>query len=313
MTTNTKSKKGTADKFKSKFKIKGNIIGLIVAAIVLGSSGLLGNLTGAFDELPGFGGVIHFNFQTVLRVIIAVAFTYAFNSLAQIIIKLIPRKNSRANTLITVLASVVRYSAVLIGICWVLTLLGVGVGTVFAGVGIVALVVGFGAESLVADLVTGLFIIFENQFNVGDIIEVDGFRGTVDFIGIRTTGIRDMGKNLKIINNSDIKNVLNRSRSTSVAVVEVGVSYATDLRKVDEVIDGILADIKERNSKIFKGDITYLGVDNLADSSVVLKFVADVKEADIFTGKRLLNKEIKCAFDDAGIEIAFPQIDVHMK
>ncbi|MBO4377163.1 MAG: mechanosensitive ion channel family protein, partial [Lachnospiraceae bacterium] len=101
--------------------------------------------------------------------------------------------------------------------------------------------------------------------------------------------------------------------STSVAVVEVGVSYGTDLRKIDEVIDGILEGIKERNPKIFKGDITYLGVDNLGDSSVILKFVADVKEADIFTGKRLLNKELKCAFDDAGIEIAFPQLDVHMK
>lgn len=304
--------KNTADKLKQKLKIKGNVIGFIAAIAILGLSGLLGNVTGAFEELTGFG-VFKFNGQTALQVVIAMAFMYAINSLLQIVIKLIPRKNSRLNTLLTVLSSIVRYAVVLIGICWVLTILGVSVTTVFAGVGIVALVVGFGAESLVADLVTGLFILFENQFNVGDIIEVDGFRGTVDFIGIRTTGIRDMGKNLKIINNSDIKNVLNRSRSGSVAVVEIGVSYATDLRKVDEVMDDILKGIKERNPKIFKGDITYLGVDNLSDSAVILKFVADVKEEDIFSGKRLLNKELKCAFDDAGIEIAFPQLDVHMK
>ena len=69
-----------------KVTIKGNVIGLIVAAVVFGASGLLGNLTGAFDELPGFGGGLHFNFQTVLRVLIAIAFTYAFNSVIQIII-----------------------------------------------------------------------------------------------------------------------------------------------------------------------------------------------------------------------------------
>ncbi len=175
------------------------------------------------------------------------------------------------------------------------------------------MIIGFGAESLVADLVTGMFMLFENQFNVGDIIELDGYRGKVEFIGIRTTGVRDIGGNLKIINNSDIKNVLNRSERGSVTVTEIGVSYRTDLKKVDKLMPDILQKIKENNPEMFINEIRYLGVENLSDSAVVLKFVADVEEENIFSGRRVLNKELKCAFDEAGIEITYPKLDVYMR
>jgi small conductance mechanosensitive channel len=200
-----------------------------------------------------------------------------------------------------------------VAIIWGLAILGVNVGTIFAGVGILALVLGFGAESLVSDLVTGAFILFENQYNVGDIVELDGYRGTVDFVGIRTTGIRDVGGNVKIINNSDIKNIINRSERSSVAVTTVGIHYAMNIEEVEKKIPDILNKIKERNRDVFIGEVNYLGVEELADSSVTLKFTAEVEEKNIFTGRRLLNREIKALFDDAGIEIAFPQMDVHMK
>ena len=191
--------------------------------------------------------------------------------------------------------------------------MGVNISTIVASLGIAALVLGFGAESLIADVVTGFFFLFENQFNVGDIIEVDGFRGTVESIEIRTISIKDAGGNVKIINNSKLINVINRSKQGSVAVSTISISYSTDLDELEKKLPDMLEKIKEAHPEVFVGAVSYMGVEELADSGVVLKFKAEVSEANIFAGRRLLNKELKCAFDRAGIVIPFPQLDVHTK
>ena len=296
-----------------KRKIGGNIIGLIIALVILVLTGVIGAVAGVFEDISDVTDVLSFSPTKIFKVLIIITFLLAVSHLVKIIFGVIPANKGRTRTLLTVVSSLISYVVIIAAICWSLAVIGVNVSTIFAGVGIIALIIGFGAESLVADLVTGMFIIFENQFNVGDIIEVSGFRGTVDYIGIRTTSIRDAGGNIKIINNSNLNNILNRSDKKSVAISEVGVSYATDLREVDAKIGAILEGIKNRYSEIFTGEVKYLGVENLADSAVVLKFMAEVEEKDIFSGRRLLNKELKCAFDEAGFEIAFPQIDVHMK
>lgn len=292
-------------------KTKKNLIGLILAILILVSSGVIGLFAGVFEEIEDIAATIRFQPATVLKAIIVICFLWAINSLIQLIFALIKGKRGRTKTLIHVSSSLTKYAIVIIGVCWVLTVIGVNVGAIFAGVGILALIVGFGAESLVADLVTGVFVLFENQFNVGDIIEAAGFRGTVESVGIRTISVRDVGGNLMVIKNSNLGNIINRSEKGSVAVTQVGVSYATDLEELDEKIDDILAEIKKKHKDVFIGEIQYLGVDELADSSVVLKFTADVEEKNIFAGRRILNKELKCAFDRENIEIAFPQLDVH--
>lgn len=296
-----------------KKKLGKNIVGAIVAIALLVASGVIGNLTGVFDSIEEGISTIHFSPSTLLRVVIAVSFLYAFKCIVNIIFGRIKVHTSRARTLTTIIASIIKYTIYLLGMCWILALIGVNVSTIFAGVGVFALIVGFGAESLVADVVTGFFILIENQFNVGDIIEIDGFRGTVESISIRTTSIRDAGGNVKILNNSSLNNIINRSDRASVAVSDVSVTYSTDLEAFDEIVGKILAEIKAKHPDVFIGSVDYLGVEELADSSVNLRFKADVKEADVFSGRRLLNKELKCAFDRYGIEMAFPQIDVHMK
>lgn len=294
-------------------KTKKNLIGLILAILILMFSGVIGLYAGAFEEIEDITATIRFQPATVLKSIIVICFLWAINSLIQLFFALINGAKGRAKTLIAISSSLIKYAIVIIGFCWVMTVIGVNIGTIFAGVGIMALIVGFGAESLVADLVTGVFVLFENQFNVGDIIEAAGFRGTVESVGIRTISVRDVGGNLMIIKNSNLGNIINRSEKGSVAVSQVGVSYATNLEELDEKIDDILAEIKKKHEDIFIGEILYLGVEELADSSVVLKFKADVEEKNIFSGRRVLNKELKCAFDRENIEIAFPQLDVHSR
>lgn len=294
-------------------KIKKKVIGIIIAVVIMGLSGAFAYFLGAFKDVESIKDIIHIDLLSIVKVILMAAFLVTMSLLLQLILHAVKGKKNRTNTIITVIASLLRYAFVLIGICWGLGILGVNVSTIFASVGIIALIVGFGAESLVADMVTGAFILFENQYNVGDIVELNGYRGTVDFIGIRTTGIRDAGGNVKIVNNSDIKNIINRSERGSIAVSMVGISYKLNIEEVEKKLPAILEKIKERNKEVFIGEVKYLGVEELGDSSVVLKFMAEVNEKNIFAGKRLLNRELKATFDEAGIEIAFPQVDVHMK
>ena len=154
---------------------------------------------------------------------------------------------------------------------------------------------------------------FENQYNVGDIIEVGGFRGTVKEIGIRTISIVDGGGNVKIINNADMKNVINRSDLRSVAVCDIGVSYETNLDELDKILPVIFEEIKKKHEDIFTDSIECLGVETLGDSAVTLRIIADVTEQNIFKGKRILNKELKTAFDKHNISIPYPQLEVHTK
>lgn len=293
--------------------MKKNIVKAAIALALLVVVGVVGGLLGVFEGVGGFLGAFKLNIGMVFEVIFAIAFVILLENVVLFVLTMVKKIGGRVQTLSTVISSLVRYAAVIIGACWSLSIIGVDVSTIFASLGIVALILGFGAESLVADLVTGVFILFENQFNVGDIIEVGGFRGTVKEIGIRTTSLEDTGKNVKIINNADLKDILNRSNQRSVAVSEICVAYDTDLDALEETLKDILVKIKEDNKDIFIDRVEYIGVEDLADSWIKLKFVADVEEKNIYSGKRRLNKCLKQAFDKANITIPFPQVDVHMK
>lgn len=293
--------------------MKKNLLSIVVAVAVLALTGLLGKLLGVFEGMESYVGMVKLDTGNIVKLLFAIAIVWLVENIIMLVLKIFQNINSRTKTLSTVIASLTRYGAILVGFCWCMTIIGVDVSTIFASVGIFALIIGFGAESLVADLVTGVFILFENQFNVGDIIEINGFRGVVKEIGIRTTSLEDAGKNVKIINNADLKNVINRSNQRSVAVSEICVSYDTDLDMLEKEMPQILEEIKKANADIFVGNVEYIGVEALADSCIKLKVIADVDEKDIFSGKRRLNKCLKQAFDKQKIDIPFPQMDVHMK
>lgn len=283
------------------------ILKIILALAVLVGLTYMCAKTGMFQ---GVDNLIDINFETILKIIIAVAFIQVVGGVFIVVLNLFKNKSGRIGTMSTVLTSIVKYSMRIIGFCWVLTIIGVNVSTIFASIGILALIIGFGAESLVADIVTGVFVLFENEYNIGDIIEVDGFRGTVTEIGIRTVSVQDSGGNIKIINNSNLKNIINRSNQKSTAVCDIGVAYETDLEEFDKLAIKIIDEITDRNPETFKSGIKYLGVQELGDFSITLRFVAEAEENKVFATRRLLNKELKTAFDRHNVSIPFPQIEV---
>ena len=259
-----------------------------------------------------FALVDRFLFDHPVIQVLAMASLVLFAAqLLRLILGCLKPKERKGMTLVSLLSSLLHYVAAIVILCWGLSILGVNVNAIVASVGIVALIVGFGAESLVADVVTGIFLLFENQYNVGDIVEVNGFRGTVKEIGIRTTSIVDTGDNIKIINNSEMKNILNRSDNISRAVSDIAIPYDTDLEALEAKLPKLMEDIYEARKDVMETAPRYLGVQQLADSSVILRFVVDVAEKDIYNGNRALNRALLLGFRRAGVECPFPQLDVH--
>ena len=242
---------------------------------------------------------------------LAICIVWLCYQILRLILKMIGKRGNRTFTVTEMLCGLLKYIAVVVAVVWGLTILGVDTATVLAGIGIIGLIVGFGAQSLIEDIITGAFIIFENQYSVGDIIVLDDVRGTVRSIGVRTTVIEDDGGNLKVVNNSDIRNFQNRSRIPSLAICYCSVSYGTDLRKVEKVMQQNMPGSIMWHPELYLSDVNYMGVDNLGDSGVVLKFSVRAKEEKFFPAQRMLARDIKLLMDDNNIEIPFPQVVVH--
>ena len=276
-------------------------------------AGLSETWKNVFGDVGNVTSVITLNWSTIFRVVAIIILMVVIAKISAFIIEKIKPKSGKGKSLQTLLRSAVNYIAVLITIFWCLAALGVNVSTLMAGAGIITLAISFGAQSLIEDVVTGIFLVFEDQFNVGDFIEVDGFRGTVENIGIRVTTVKGPGSNFKIINNSSIKNILNRSQQTSIATTTVSVAYKEDVRHVEQVLNDLFPKMREMYPEVFLEPPKNFGIDELGDSGVVFKIAAAINEKDLFTAPRIMNREIKIAFDEAGIEIPFPQVVVHQE
>ncbi len=218
-------------------------------------------------------------------------------------------KSNKAKTILGLIKSIIKWVVIIIAILLVLGAFGVDTSTLLASAGILALVIGLGAQSLIADIIAGFFIVFEGEYEVGDIITIDGFRGTVSDIGIRVTKVMDAGGNVKIINNSDIKNIINQTSELSYAKCTMSIDYGEDLKRVEEVFKQNIERLK-KNVIGMVDDPIYKGVSELGSSSVNLLFIAKCKESDIYQVQRDMNRELYLIFNENNITIPFNQITV---
>lgn len=291
-------------------KQKRQLVKLLILLALLLAAGGGAWAAGVFEGLS-LRTSLEFNTKALFQFLLMLFGVLLVANLVILVLRSLKPKRHRGRTLVTLIASLTKYAAALMILCWGLSILGVDVSTIVASVGILALIVGFGAESLIADVVTGVFMLFENQCNVGDIVEVGGFRGTVQEIGIRTTSVVDTGGNVRIINNSEMKNILNRSDNSSFAVSDISIPYETDLEALEKKLPEMLANIYQENPSAMKQAPEYLGVQTLADSAVVLRFIAEVEEKAIFSTQRLLNRELLLGLRKLGVECPYPQLDIH--
>lgn len=243
----------------------------------------------------------------VMKIGIAWMIFFAVALIASFFVK----KKGRAATIAALVRSIVGYAAGIATVFFLFELIGASLTTTLAAVGVTALIIGFAAQSLIEDLITGIFLAAEGKYNIGDFIMIDDFRGRVVDMGMRTTTIEDNGGNKKIVNNSDIRNFQNRSQENSIAVTTVSVAYGQKLEALEQVLADELPKVYAANKELFLSEPKYLGVEEFQDSGMLLKFIAPCKEEKIFAARRELNRQIKLIFDRNGIEIPFPQVVVH--
>lgn len=214
----------------------------------------------------------------------------------------------RVDTLASVFTAGGRVIIVLVTLLTLMPLAGISIGPLLAGVGILGLAVGFGAQSLVKDIISGLFILLGDQYSKGDVVTVGGISGLVEDVGIRRTVLRDLDGIVHYIPNGEIAVASNFTQEYSRVNLNVGVSYSEDLDHVMRVIDRVgeemAADPKWGPSII--SPPKSLRVDNLGDSGIEIKVVGDTKPIKQWEVMGELRKRLKKAFDDEGIEIPYP-------
>lgn len=218
--------------------------------------------------------------------------------------------SQKTTTIFILIVNFLKWVVVIGAIFMILSACGLRSEFSAAGAGIVALIIGLGSQSLVADILAGIFIVFEGDYQVGDIVILDGWRGEIQAIGVRTTKLIDAGGNIKIVNNSDIRSIINQTKELSIAKCYVSTKYEDRIENIEAVIADNIEAIGKKIPAIVEGPF-YKGVAELGASSVDLLFVAKCKESDIYQVQRDLNREIKILFDDNNIGIPFPQVVVH--
>ena len=217
---------------------------------------------------------------------------------------------ARGATVCRLLSSFIKYATIIGMVYYSLMLIGVDTTALLASAGILSIAISFGAKELVSDILSGLFIIFEGEFRVGDVIQVGSSSGTVMEIGVRTTKIDDGSGNVLVLRNSNISNVLNKTKLDSYASCDMAIEYDESLERVENILEKELPKIKLRLPAIIDGPF-YKGVVALADNSVNIRVVARCSEADRAQLMRDLNREMKLLFDRYDIPIPYAQVVVH--
>ncbi|ANU14630.1 mechanosensitive ion channel family protein [Planococcus halocryophilus] len=213
----------------------------------------------------------------------------------------------RQQTLSKLLSNVVAYVVYFIAVVSILAAFTIDITGLIAGAGVLGLAVGFGAQNLVRDVITGFFIIFEDQFSVGDYVRIGVAEGTVEEIGLRTTKVKAWTGELFIFPNGNIMDVVNFSIHNSIAVVDINISYESDIKRVEELIMEFLNSLQERYEQIIK-PAELLGVQNLTTTEVVMRITAETMPMQHFAVAREIRRDLKDFLDQRGVEIPYPRM-----
>ncbi|MBM7452727.1 small conductance mechanosensitive channel [Acholeplasma morum] len=252
----------------------------------------------------------------IIGSVIVIALSMFIIKIAKLGFKSVGKKQGplqkRKRTIAKVSLSIVRYFVGILAILIILSIWGVNVLPALAGLGILGLVIGLGAQKFINDLIAGFFIIFEHHFDVGDKIEVGGFKGEVTDIGLKTTRIKNWKGEIKILANGQINELINFSKNPSVAEVYFTIAYEEDAQKVIDLLTKELKTFMSRFPQIIE-DPQVLGVTNLNTSGIDLRVIAKTENETHYPVERAMRLFIKEVLDQNNIEIPFQQVVVRNK
>lgn len=222
-------------------------------------------------------------------------------------------EKKREDTLIRIFNRALSILILVIAIMMVLGEAGVEVGPLIAGAGIVGLAVGFGGQYLIRDIITGLFLMLENQYRIGDVVTIEGFSGAVQDISLRKTTLRDLNGTVHHIPHGSITKVSNQSKDFARVNLDMGVGYKTDIRLLETVINktGIELAADPAFSEAIISPPKFIRINEFADSAIIVKILGDTRPLMQWEVAGELRRRLKEAFDREGIEIPFPQRVIH--
>ncbi|MBD3161266.1 MAG: mechanosensitive ion channel [Candidatus Eisenbacteria bacterium] len=224
-----------------------------------------------------------------------------------------PEFSKRADTLSSTVGNILTVVVMTIALMMILREIGIDIGPILAGAGILGLAIGFGAQNLVQDLISGFYILLDDQIRVGDVVQIAGKGGLVERVTLRMTVIRDLAGSVHYVRNGQIEVVTNMTKDFSMYVFDVGVAYREDTDEVVAALKEVDEDL--RNDPDIKDSILapleIMGVDKFADSAVVIKARIKTKPIKQWAIGREFNRRMKKTFDRKGIEIPFPHVTVY--
>lgn len=249
----------------------------------------------------------------IIRIIIILAAIKLLNYIGSIAIDRFfsRQKNSRfgfserkADTMGTLLKSVIKYGLYLIGFLSILDTLGIETRALMVGAGLGGVAIGLGAQGFIKDIISGFFILFEDQFSVGEYVSIDSMSGIVESIGLRITRLKDFSGDLHIIPNGSISKVTNHSRDNSRAVVDVEAGFDQGIDKVIDVLSNICGSMKKSSENIVDGP-TVLGITELGDKGAKIRITATTLPMKQVAVEMELRRRIKDEFEKENILIPY--------
>lgn len=233
------------------------------------------------------------------------------NIINKIISKRVKRKShKKEDTVVNLIKSVLKYLIIIIVILLILETYGVNTTSILASLGIVGVVIGLAFQDTMKNMLAGIFIIFDNRYNVGDIIEINDFKGEVISLGLQTTKLKSFTGEIFTISNSEITSVTNFTECDTLLIIDLGVSYKTDINHLESVLKKLSKSVEKIEN--VKGELNLLGVDGFESSQITYKISVLCKPETHYVVKRNILKLIKEAFDKEGIEIPYTQVDLHL-
>ena len=296
------------------------LVGIVIVLLALLTVADVWGL-GAFNYLQSEVG------RALITSLLAVVFVLIFAVVAwELVSALIERRlehierqehslaqKARLRTLLPLLRNAFLVVLITVATLIVLSELGINIAPLLAGAGVVGLAIGFGAQTLVKDVITGLFNLFENTIAVGDVVNIAGQGGLVEGMTIRTVRLRDLSGNVYTIPFSEVTTVMNMTRDFSYYLFDIGVAYRENVDEVIQVIRELGAEMQEdqKYRHLILEPIEVLGVDQFADSAVVIKARFKTTPINQWTVGREFNRRMKNRFDELGIEIPFPHMTLY--
>ncbi len=265
-----------------------------------------------FASIQGFylGDYLVMLFKILIIVIMAKIFTGILNRLIVNFFRVYPKfkaDEKKVNTLTGILKSVIKYTVYTVMGISILNVIGIPTQAVIATAGLGGIAIGFGAQSLVRDVFSGFFILFEDQYGVGDYVTIGAMTGTVEDMGLRITKIRSFNGDLHIIPNGEIKTVTNHSRGNSLAIIDVKTAYEADQEKAVDILKSVIQQYYDKHRDMIVSDPEVLGIISLAESEVVIRSIIAVKPLLHWKVEREVRKLVLDAFKHNGIEIPYPR------